>query len=609
MTSPKPATQQPGLRDTFAEAQPAILVRAIDRGANTKQIWQLLKDGASPYIADDKGRTPVDAAMERRAYDTVKYLMSAGAKPPAYDGDPNGPPVYTGNNQTFFDELQRQTALTYFIKQGNNFPIIFTLICNGAGVNLRDKNGVYPLQAAVDRGWPYVATQLIKEGAWRNPENPDINEVVDKRTGMTRLMLLILEGRDGNAVKKILQDGADANKADHNGVTPLALARAINWGFVEEQLIAHGAKEATFPDPNQMCGDNTLLGYALSYQSCHTNYIYGLLDIGADPDMPDDSGKTALHWAAVFGKTELFKEMLAMGTDLNKADKEGLKPLHYACMNGNTDIAAIILDKTQNADINTPVGETARTPLMMAAARHGSYDLVEELAARGALLNVQSILAETALSEAVNSRDPAMVKKMIELGADVAKHLDPPSKEGLSGHILHYNPPLFSLVNTRHEKNIEIAKILLDAAADPNDVAIESFSGPQKGDSLIYFAVSYRALELATLLLEAGADPHGTSHSGATAMHYCLQLRSIEGVKLLLEHGFDPLRPFNYSQTWSNGTVDRHEGSCLDEAKKLVEKFGTDSEYGTMLTLIENHIAAQAPAAPKKQPPAPPKNN
>src|SRR5690606_8889320 len=117
-------------------------------------------------------------------------------------------------------------------------------------------------------------------------------------------------------------------------------------------------------------------------------------------------------------------------------------------------------------------------------------------------------------------------------------------------------------------------------AADPNDVAIESFSGPQKGDSLIYFAVSYRALELATLLLEAGADPHGTSHSGATAMHYCLQLRSIDGVKLLLEHGFDPLRPFNYSQTWSNGTVDRHEGSCLDEAKKLVEKFGADSEYG-----------------------------
>jgi ankyrin repeat protein len=540
--------------------------------------------------------------MEKNAYDTVRHLMAFGAAPPAYEGDPNGPPVYTGNNITFREELSRQTALTYFIKQGNNFSIIFTLLCNGADVNLPNSDDVTPLQAAVTREWPYVAMQLVKAGAWKDPETPDVNEIVDKRTGMTRLMAVILEGRDGNAVKSIVEQGADLNKADYNGITPIALARAVNWAYVEELLIKHGAEDKPFPDPNQLCGDKTLLGYALSYQGAHGNYIYGLLDAGADPDMVDEDGKTALHWAAVFGRTDMFAEMLALGADINALDSSGMKPLHYACMNGCTDIASIILDTTQNADINTPVGESARTPLMLAAGRQEAYDLVQLLIDRGALVNMQDLRARTPLTEAVSSRDLQMVKCLIENGADVAKQLEPPSKENMCADTLHYNAPLFTLVNSPNENNLAIARLLLDAGASPNDVAIERFNGPQKGDSLIHFAIRYHADALAELLLEAGADPHGTSHCGETAMHYCLNLRHIEGVKILLKHGFDPLRHFDYSQTWSNSTVKRHEGSCLDEARKLVEQFGKDTEYGQMLTLIEEHIAAKTPrAAPRKK--------
>ncbi len=602
MTLPKPTAARQSLHETFAEAQPAILVRAIDRGASAKKVWQLLQDGASPHVPDDKGRTPVDAAMEKNAYDTVRQLMAFGAAPPPYEGDPNGPPVYTGNNITFREELSRHTALTYFIKQGNNFSIIFTLLCNGADVNLPNSDGITPLQTAVTREWPYVAMQLVKAGAWKDPETPDVNEVVDKRTGMTRLMAVILEGRDGNAVKSIVEQGADLNKADYNGITPIALARAVNWAYAEELLIKHGAEDKPFPDPNQMCGDKTLLGYALSYQGAHGNYVYGLLDAGADPDMADAGGKTALHWAAVFGKTDIFSEMLAMGADTNAADSYGMKPLHYACMNGCTDIAREILDHTQDADLNTPIGKEGRTPLLMAAARQEAYDLVQLLIDRGAYVNGQDLRARTPLTEAVFARDSKMIRLLIANGADVAKHQAPPSKENLPADALYYNAPIFALVNSPNEKNLDIARLLLDAGADPNDVAIERFNGPQKGDSLIYFAISYRAGPLAEMLLEAGADPHGTSHCGETAMHYCLHLRHIEGVKILLKHGFDPLRHFDYSQTWSNGTVKRHEGSCLDEARKLVEQFGKDTEYGQMLTLIEEHIAAKTPrAAPQKK--------
>jgi len=601
MTSPKPAPKpgmdRPTLRDAFAQAQTAVLVQAIDRGAGVRKIRQLLESGANPHMPDGKGRKPVDAAMERRAYDTVSQLMAFGADPPSYDGDPNGPPVYTGNNETFRQELARQTALTYFIKQGNNFPVIFTLLCNGADVNLADQNGLTPLQAAIDRKWPYVAMQLVKAGAWKNPAAPDINEVVDSQTGMTRLMAVILEGRDGLAVKKILEAGADPDKADAYGITPLALARAVNWPHVEELLLKHGAAEKPFPDPNRMCGDKTLLGYALSYQAAHGNYAYGLLKAGAAPDMKDKSGKTALHWAAVFGRTDIFAEMRAMGADIDAVDSHGMKPLHYACMNGCTDIARFILDQTGNADLNTPAGTQGSTPLMMAAGRRGAQDLAALLIDRGAFVNAQDLRARTALTEAVFNRDTDMIRLLIAKGADAAKQPAPPAKDDLSADTLFYNAPIFALVNSSHERNLDIARLLLDAGADPNAAAIESFNGPHKGDSLIHFALRYHADALAELLLEAGADPHGTSHDGETAMHYCLHLRHIKGVRILLKHGFDPQRHFDYTQTWSDGRADRHAGSCLEEARKLVEKFGAESEYGEMLHLIETHIATKAPTA------------
>lgn len=601
--APKTGMSRPTLCETFAEAQPAVLVQAIDKGASPRKIRKLLESGANPHMPDNKGRTPVHAAMEQHAYETVLQLMAFGANPPPYDGDPNGPPVYTGNNDTLRQELAQQTALTYFIKHSNNYPTIFTLLCNGADVNLTNPNGLTPLQAAIDRKWPYVAMQLVKAGAWKNPAAPDINEIVDSQTGMTRLMAVILEGDDGHAVKKILDAGADPNKPDHYGITPLALARAIDWAYVEELLIQRGAEEKPFPDPNRMCGDKTLLGYALSYQAGHGNYAYGLLDAGADPDLKDENGKTALHWAAVFGRAEIFSEMLAMGADINAIDAYGLKPLHYACMNGHTDVARLILDQTQDADLNTPAGKEGRTPLLMAAGRTGAYDLAALLIDRGAFVNAQDLRARTPLTAAVFERDIHMVRLLIAKGADVAKQPEPPSKNDMPGDTLFYNAPIFTLVNSHSEKNIDIARILLNAGADPNSVAIESCNGPQKGDSLLYFAIRYRAHELAELLLAAGADPHSTSHSGETAMHHCLHLRNIEGVRILLKHGFDPQRHFDYTQVWSNGQEDRHEGSCLDAARKLVEKFGADTEYGKMLRLIEAHIDARSSAAaPPKRP-------
>jgi ankyrin repeat protein len=160
-------------------------------------------------------------------------------------------------------------------------------------------------------------------------------------------------------------------------------------------------------------------------------------------------------------------------------------------------------------------------------------------------------------------------------------------------------------VNTGWENNTanaEIARMLLDAGADPDVRATERINGPEVGDSLLYFAARYHNLPFLKQLLETGADPHATAANGQSAMDHALNLRQADTVKTLLEFGFDPHKVFDYTIHWTGrGACDEHRTeSAVTHAQRLVEQFGHDSEYGLMLDIIEAHVAKEkSPPKPK----------
>ncbi|MDE1151614.1 MAG: ankyrin repeat domain-containing protein [Micavibrio sp.] len=580
-----------------ANSAPRSIADAIGRNAGIYEVSQMLKAGHDPMLANARGRTPMDAAMERHDYDVALLLLDAGATPPAYEGEPDGPPVYDKTRFGARPELDNETALTYQIKHANSFDAAFRIIANGADVNKPNSEGRTPLSIAISRKWPHVATQLVKLNAWADPAKKDPDEIVDTTTGATRLLSVIMEGHNAGAVLLLLQQGADPNKADNHGLTPLALARALRWDGVENMLIKHGAIEAPFPDPNQNTGaakDTPLLVYACSYQSAHNNYKLALLEAGAAPDARDASGKTAAHWSAIYGRTDVLQDLEEHGADLTTPDTKGnLTPLHWACYNGREHAAAFLLPRTSPEALNAPDALGKRI-LHYTATRAGTGRLIRHLVNLGAQINQRDDKGATPLDVAVQTRDPAVVRAVLESGADTAK------VEADSTH----NAPLFTLVNSPNDNNAAIARLLLDHGANPNALARESYNGPQQGDHLLYFAVSYRNYAVATALLQNGADPHATAAKGESAMHHCLHLRQVEGVELLLKYGFDINKPFEYSQKWHGGGETReehHNSSALQEARKLVEKFGADDAYGDMLRMLENH----APRPPQPQTPKP----
>lgn len=569
------------------------LTEAIDQGATVKQIAALLRAGAAVDTPDAQGRRPVHAAIARSLWDVADALIARGATPPEYDGDPNGkpqlsycPPEYAG-----------ETALTYMLKRASTFSYVYTVIANGADINLKNQKGETPLLAVVNRGWPYAAVELAKRGAWIDPEARDPDEVLDKKTGATRLLCTILQGKDASAVEQMLDQGANPNKTDAYGLSPLAAARALKWDYIENLLLDYGAKpqSGTLPNPDVYVGkdkDLPLLVYAASYQGAHANYILSLLEQGADTELTDKEGRTAAHWAAIFNNAWLIGHLAAHDADMNKPYVEGsLRPLHFACMNGAYKAVDALMDYAECEHLNEKVGPEKETALHLAAGRKGAAQTVRLLIELGADVNATDARDRTPLARAIDARDIDTVRLLIRSGADVPKMPCETDR----------NPPLFALVNSHSPENLDIADALIARGADVNAKAPRSFGGPQAGDTLIYFSISYRANDLAKLLLDAGADPHGTSHSGESAAHYCLNLREERGLEILLAHGFDPQRRFTFTKTWTGGngtTVEEHNSSALECARALTEKFGADSEYGAMLRTIENHIAAAQTPAP-----------
>ena len=73
-----------------------------------------------------------------------------------------------------------------------------------------------------------------------------------------------------------------------------------------------------------------------------------LLRAGADPNVKDEHGATAVHWAASSGKVALFSIIVghhAQESFLHVEDANGASPIHWAAAKGHVDVVKVLLRK------------------------------------------------------------------------------------------------------------------------------------------------------------------------------------------------------------------------------------------------------------------------
>ena len=88
-----------------------------------------------------------------------------------------------------------------------------------------------------------------------------------------------------------------------------------------------------------------------------------ILQRGGDVAIEDDEGKTALHWAAMTGKTDLCQLLGSNGANISAVDQKGWTALHFAAAEGHHDTIRWLCEHGSPVDPRTMSGST---PLMFA---------------------------------------------------------------------------------------------------------------------------------------------------------------------------------------------------------------------------------------------------
>ena len=239
--------------------------------------------------------------------------------------------------------------------------------------------------------------------------------------------------------------------------------------------------------------------------------IRKLLATGADVNVAQVDGMTALHWAVYNDDAETAGLLVRSRANVNATNRYGVPPLSIACTNGNATLVRLLLDAGANANVSLPGGET----VLMTAARVGNLEAVKALLARGANPNAQERRDQTALMWAAAEGHATVVRALIEAGSTI------------NGTLASGFTPLFFAVREGH---IDVVRVLLEAGVNVNEtlkpkaerpastVINSSYKPLRNGTSPLLLAVENGHFELAMALVEAGADPND-QRSGFTPLH------------------------------------------------------------------------------------------
>ena len=323
-----------------------------------------------------------------------------------------------------------------------------------------------------------------------------------------------------------------------------------------------------------------------------------LLEQQVDVNAAQADGATALHWAVYQDDLVTAQRLIRGGADPAASNDHGVTPLPLACTNANAAMVRTLLAAGADANATVASGET----VLMACAHTGSVDAVEALLAAGAHVDAkESSERQTALMWAVAQRHPAVVRVLIEHGADVharsrvsrlviSRRLQSELKYGELGRsygtdaeeteVGGFTPLLFA---ARHG-DLESARLLLAAGASVNDTAPD-------GRSALVVATHSGHGALAKLLLEQGANPNAAA-VGYTALHAAVMTGDIDVIEALLAHGARP----NAQVTEATKVTRNGQVLMLNDQLLGATPFALAAKY-TEIEIMRVLLAAGADAA------------
>ena len=423
---------------------------------------KLIEHGADIKSTGKDGTTLLHIAADNGDKEMIEYLIGKGI------------PV---NIRDMEDETPFMRAVF-----GDHRDAVLLLYKLGAKINVQGRNGMTPLMLALINKNLAISAGLLKCNADLYPSNSEGRAALRYAAmlGNTTIMDLMLKAGEANP-----------NKRDNNYVTPLMTAARSGTIEAVKKLLDNGAELEAGDD-----GDRTPLMYAAS--ASNREMLNLLLLRGANIEAKDKDGFTPLMYAVIYEQGANAKLLIQKGANIFDTDKAGENVLHIAAKNytqASLNMSDLLMDYGAQPNIQD---EKGNTPLMI-AVQNEDVKLVNCLLARGANPNIPDKEDYYPLFEAVNKGNKKIINSLIKYRADV----NVADKYG-------YTALMYASVL----KDVEISDILVSSKANVN-------AKDKNGMTALMHAAAMLNTDIVSYLVKRGkADVNLTDNEGTTAEDY-----------------------------------------------------------------------------------------
>ncbi|CAB0039932.1 unnamed protein product [Trichogramma brassicae] len=422
-----------------------IVEKFLELGQDPNCIWPILGD------------SPLHHAIKYKHEEVVALLLRNGADPnlPNKDGMT---PLHTICNWYDNDNSYMRIAKMFF-KTCND-------INQPVQVDARDKWGNTPLHLAWHR---YKGSKVIAEILLRNGANPNLANA----EGLTSLNMILQNFFDvDDLVEEFFEICNDVQQTimvdarDKWGRTPLRMALSSGRKKVAEALLRIGA------DPNITDEYGTTALHFICRQGDDYDDLgeilfkisdekHQLLQVNAQ----DNCGSTPLHLAFSRKRKNLMELLLRHDANPNLTDYRGYTPLNIICSSYQDidDFVEIFFNicndigQRVQVDIENNFGLTA----LYYALFHGQRNLAHLLMKNGANPNSVNTYGSTLLHIISQCHNDVSVKTLFEIRDDIHHSVQVDARDKWGNTPLH-------LAWHHHKSSKVIAEILLRNGANPN---------------------------------------------------------------------------------------------------------------------------------------------
>ncbi|TFD93999.1 hypothetical protein E3T61_03095 [Cryobacterium lactosi] len=361
-----------------------------------------------------------------------------------------------------------------------------------------------------------------------------------------------------------LGDGTETDRPTPVQVPGLAGVSSLNIGGSTVVALATDVPEnptSSFDVSSSQGAHETRRELASAAAYGQIDQVKSLLDEGADPNLVDMDGDTALVHAARGGHLDVVGLLLESGADPNHHGRNGT-PLTVAASGGQTDVVRVLVSSGALVDGRFE----GRTALMM-ATQQGDEALVRGLLDYGAEIDAIDDAGHTALYFAVDAQHVNAVELLLKLGArpDRAASIDD-SPLGIATLRLNTSMVLAllragadpaAIYSQRHALTIPnrgeaflvpewaVATVLGRSDLHVGDLSSVPAAYWEKaelvnGKTPLMFWANNGFADAVESLLDAGADVRTVDDDGDDAQSYAISRQHLEVLESLLEHGANP---------------------------------------------------------------------